>query len=229
MLAFFCLELLTAGKGHDLVVNLVIIFIKMKFTVVVQAGGESRRMGSNKALLPFLGQPLIQRVIERVRPIADEILITANRTADFEFLKLPVYEDVLPGHGALGGLLTALTVSSASVTAVVACDMPFVSPNLLVYQAQILQSGNWDAVIPKSDGGYEPFHGVYRTQRCQQAVREAVERGEKKLVAWFPAVRVGIIEGDALNRFDSQGRIFWNLNTPEEFQAAEQAAYAEKN
>ncbi|HAD07571.1 MAG TPA: hypothetical protein DCE76_10485 [Anaerolineaceae bacterium] len=199
----------------------------MKLTVVVQAGGESRRMGSNKALLPFRGQPLIQRVIERVRPIADEILITANHPKDFEFLKLPVYEDVLPGHGALGGLLTALSVSSASVTAVVACDMPFLSPNLLVYQAQLLQRGNWDAVVPKSKGGYEPFHGVYRTQSCRQAVREAMERGEKKLIAWFSAVRVHIIEGGSLNLFDPEGRIFWNVNTPEEFQAAEQAAYAD--
>ncbi|MCX7976694.1 MAG: molybdenum cofactor guanylyltransferase [Bellilinea sp.] len=201
----------------------------MKLTVVVQAGGESRRMGRNKALLPFLGQPLIQRVIERVRPIADEILITANQPADFEFLKLPVFEDVLPGQGALGGLLTALTVSSASVTAVVACDMPFLSPNLLQHQAKILKKGDWDAVVPKSKGGYEPFHGVYQTQPCRQAVRQAIERGEKKLIAWFPAVRVRIVESEELNLFDPLGRIFWNVNTPEEFQAAEQAAYAEND
>jgi molybdopterin-guanine dinucleotide biosynthesis protein A len=58
-------------------------------------------------------------------------------------------------------------------------------------------------------------------------VRQAIERGEKKLIAWFPAVRVRIVESEELILFDPLGRIFWNVNTPEEFQAAEQAAYSE--
>lgn len=199
----------------------------MRLTVVVQAGGESRRMGRNKALLPFLGQPLIQRVIERVKPIADKILITANQPNDFEFLNLPIHRDVLPGYGALGGLLTALTVSSADLTAVIACDMPFVSPDLLIYQAQILKEEDCDVVIPKSQGGYEPFHGVYLTEPCRQAVKLAVEKGEKKLIAWFPMVRVHVVEDAVWRMFDPEGRAFWNVNTLQELQAAERFAHVE--
>jgi molybdopterin-guanine dinucleotide biosynthesis protein A len=199
----------------------------MKLTVVVQAGGQSRRMGSNKALLPFLGKPLIQRVIDRIRPVADEILITSNQPEDFEFLDLPVFCDLLPGYGALGGLLTALTISTSPVTAVVACDMPFVSADLLKHQAKILESGNWDAVVPKSPSGYEPLHAVYRTQTCRQAVQQAIEVGEKKMIAWFPATKVYILKQEELDRFDPHERIFLNVNTLAEFQAAEQMAQAE--
>ncbi len=196
-------------------------------TVVVQAGGESRRMGRNKALLPFLGQPLIQRVVERVKPIADEILITANQAADYAFLNLPIFPDVLPGYGALGGLFTALTVSKSPVTAVVACDMPFVSADLLAYQLRLVDQGNWDAVVPKSEAGYEPLHGVYRTQTCRNAVEWAIRTGERKMIAWFPMVKIYAIEQEELHPFDPQGRIFWNVNTPEELQTAQEAAHAE--
>ncbi len=201
----------------------------MKLTVVVQAGGESTRMGSNKALLPFLGQPLIERVIERLRPVADEILITANQTQDFEFLNLPVHRDVLPGYGALGGLLTALTISPSPITAVVACDMPFVSADLLAYQLQVLENGSWDAVVPRSKAGFEPLHGVYRTQICRQAVEWAIERGERKMIAWFPKVKIYALENAELHPFDPQGRIFWNVNTPQELQTAEDVAQSETN
>lgn len=199
----------------------------MKLTVVVQAGGQSRRMGSNKALLPFLGKPLIQRVVDRIRPVADEILITSNQPEDFEFLNLPVFGDLLPGYGALGGLLTALTISSSPVTAVVACDMPFVSADLLKHQVKILESGNWDAVVPKSVSGYEPLHAVYRTQTCRQAVQQAIENGEKKMIAWFPAAKIYYVEKEDLAQFDPHERIFLNVNTLSEFQAAEQIAQAE--
>ncbi len=105
-------------------------------TVVIQAGGESRRMGQDKALLPFLGKPLIQRVIERVASLADELLVTTNRPEAYQFLDLPLFPDVIPGRGALGGLYTALSAASQPLVAVVACDMPFASPALLMGRAR---------------------------------------------------------------------------------------------
>ncbi len=81
-------------------------------TVAIQAGGESRRMGQDKALLPFLGQPLIVRVIERLKLLADEILVTTNHPQAYQFLGLPLYPDQQPGRGALGGLYTALNAAS---------------------------------------------------------------------------------------------------------------------
>lgn len=88
-------------------------------------------MGQDKALLPFLGQPLIQRVIGRVRHLADEVLVTTNQPEGYQFLELPLIPDRIPDRGALGGLYTALDAAHFPLVAVVACDMPFVSPQLL--------------------------------------------------------------------------------------------------
>ncbi|MFL7867205.1 MAG: molybdenum cofactor guanylyltransferase, partial [Anaerolineales bacterium] len=68
-------------------------------TICVQAGGESRRMGRDKALMPFLGRPLIQRVVDRLSPIADEIIVTTNNPDDYRFLGLPLFPDLKPGRG----------------------------------------------------------------------------------------------------------------------------------
>src|SRR5688572_23191554 len=82
-------------------------------TVVIQAGGQSSRMGEDKALRPFLGRPLIQRVIERLASIADEIIVTTNRPDEYAFLKLRLISDLKPGRGALGGLYTAIASASS--------------------------------------------------------------------------------------------------------------------
>src|ERR1043165_3098179 len=96
-------------------------------TVCIQAGGQSSRMGEDKALKLFLGRPLIQRVIERLQPIADEIIVTTNRPEDYAFLNQRLVSDLKPGRGALGGLYTAIASAKYEIVGVVACDMPFVS------------------------------------------------------------------------------------------------------
>ena len=81
-------------------------------TIVIQAGGQSSRMGEDKALKLFLGKPLIQRVIERLVPIADEMIVTTNRPDEYRFLNIPLVTDIKPARGALGGLYTAITSAS---------------------------------------------------------------------------------------------------------------------
>ncbi len=189
----------------------------MDLTVVIQAGGESQRMGENKALLSFLGIPLIQRVVERVRPLAAELLITTNQPGQFEFLQLPLVADIYSGQGALVGLHTALTTASQPYVAVVACDMPFVSTELLAYQLDCLIKEDVDLVIPLTEQGHEPFHAVYRRATCLPAVTNALDTGLKRMISWFPQVKVRELEMSELQRFDPAGRAFLNVNTPEEF------------
>ena len=98
----------------------------MNISVVIQAGGESRRMGQNKALLPFKGQLLIERVISRIKVISEEVLVTSNEPDLFDFLGIPICSDLITGKGALGGLFTAFSIAHTPLVAVVACDMPFV-------------------------------------------------------------------------------------------------------
>ncbi|HRQ23939.1 MAG TPA: molybdenum cofactor guanylyltransferase, partial [Anaerolineales bacterium] len=132
-------------------------------TVVIQAGGQSSRMGEDKALKPFLGRPLIERVIGRMSPIADEMIVTTNRPADYAFLKnVRLVSDLKPDRGALGGLYTAVASASHPLVAVVACDMPFASKNFFESASRLMVAQEADVVIAKLDEGYEPIHALYR-------------------------------------------------------------------
>lgn len=196
-------------------------------SIVIQAGGESRRMGRDKALMPFLGRPLIQRVLERLMPIADEVIVTTNRPEDYRFLGLPLFPDLLPGRGALGGLYTALSSATCEVVAVVACDMPFASAGLIEAANRLLIGEEADVVIPDSGGGLEPMHAVYRRETCIPAIKAAIEADQWKLISWFPQVKVRILLPDETRGLDPSGLAFWNLNTPEEFAEAEKTATQE--
>jgi molybdenum cofactor guanylyltransferase len=196
-------------------------------SICVQAGGESRRMGQDKALMPFLGRPLIQCVVDRLTPIADEVIVTTNRPEDYRFLGLPLFPDLVPGRGALGGLYTALSSATCKNVAVVACDMPFASVALIEAASRLIDTEDADVVIPDSGGGLEPMHAVYRRETCIPAIEAAIEADKWKLISWFPQVKVRVLQPDEVKRYDPSGLAFWNLNTPEEFVEAEKMANLE--
>jgi molybdenum cofactor guanylyltransferase len=201
-------------------------------TVCIQAGGASSRMGEDKALKPFLGRPLIQRVVERLSPIADEMIVTTNRPEEYQFLgtstssvqRLRLCPDLKPGRGALGGLYTAVASATQPLVAIVACDMPFASPTLLEAANRLMVQEGADVVIAKTDEGYEPVHAVYRRETCLPAIEAAIDADQWKLIAWFPQVKVRVLSADELKQFDPDGLAFWNVNTPDEFIQAEQLA-----
>jgi len=193
-------------------------------SVAVQAGGRSSRMGENKALKPFLGRPLIERVISRVGPIADELFITNNDPQELDFLAVRQERDVRPGFGPLGGLYTALSRARYEVVAVVACDMPFASAPLLVAASGFLLADNADVVIAESTEGYEPLHALYRRKSCLPAIAASMEAGQLKVISWFPGVRIRRLAPGELRRYDPDGLAFLNVNTPDEFARAEHLA-----
>lgn len=193
-------------------------------TVVIQAGGASSRMGEDKALKPFLGRPLIQRVIERLTPIADEMIVTTNRPADYEFLNMRLVADLKPGRGALGGLYTAIASATHPFVAVVACDMPFASPKFFESASRLMAAEEADVIITKTDEGYEPLHALYRRETSLPAIESAIDADQWKVIAWFPQVKVRTLSSAEVKALDPSGFCFWNINTPEEFLQAEQIA-----
>ncbi len=195
-------------------------------TVCIQAGGQSSRMGEDKALKPFLGRPLIQRVVERLAPIADEIIVTTNNPDDYRFLNLRLFPDLKPGRGALGGLYTAIASALHSTVAVAACDMPFANAVLFEAMSRLLVEEDADVVIPKSDEGYEPIHAVYRRDTCLPAIEAAIAADQWKVIAWFPQVKVRVLTPEEIKQHDPSGLAFWNVNTPEEFSKAEELAHS---
>lgn len=183
-------------------------------------------MGEDKALKPFLGRPLIQRVFERMKPIADEIIVTTNQPDGYErfALGLRLVPDLKPGRGALGGLYTAIASASSPLVAVVACDMPFASPELFESARKLMLEEGTDVVIAKTGEGYEPLHALYRRETCLPAIESALEADQWKVISWFPQVKVRALTSDEIKSFDPSGLCFWNLNTPEEFVEAEKRA-----
>ena len=193
-------------------------------TLAIQAGGESNRMNQDKALLPFLGQHLIERVLNRLAFLADEILVTTNHPDGYRFLEVALIPDVIPGCGALGGLYTALGAARHPLVAVVACDMPFANPALLAACRDILLDTGVDCVIPSTEKGLEPLHAVYRRETCLPAVAAAIEAGKRRMISWHNAVHVRLLSPKEILHFDPQNITFWNVNTPEEFHQAETKA-----
>ncbi|MDX1437209.1 MAG: molybdenum cofactor guanylyltransferase [Anaerolineales bacterium] len=191
-------------------------------TGVVQAGGRSRRMGQDKALMDFLGEPLILQPIRILEQLTREILVITNQPQDYAFLNKPLVKDALPDRGALGGLYTALLAARTAFTATVACDMPFVSERLLRAQYRALcESPDAAAAIPESSHGLEPLHAVYRTEICLPAVKSALEGGKRRMVSWHQGLIVNIIPNAQVREHDREELAFLNLNTVEEFRTAE--------
>ncbi|MBO7701300.1 MAG: molybdopterin-guanine dinucleotide biosynthesis protein B [Eggerthellaceae bacterium] len=203
-------------------------YARPKVTVVIQAGGESRRMGRSKATVPFAGRPLICRLVERLAPAADELVITTNEAENLAFLHeqypdlgIRLVPDEYDYRGALPGLYTALTAASNPFVAVVACDMVFASPRLVVAEAIVMKETGAEVVVPVNKHGYEPFHGMYRRQACLPAIQEGLDEGEKRAQYIFGKVRVREFTQDEVLAAEPMGGCFVNANTPGELQALE--------
>jgi molybdopterin-guanine dinucleotide biosynthesis protein A len=193
-------------------------------SIVVLAGGESRRMGQNKALIPFLNQPLIERVIKCQAPYADKLLLITNKPEQYAFLRIQLILDIFPGRGALGGLFTALSSTRQSLTAVVACDIPFVTPFLLLALSDQLTDGPWDLAVPEPGGVAQPFHAVYRRETCLPVIEAALKAEKWRADAWFDEVRVKYFRSEDIAPYDPQQIAFINVNTPDEWKEAERLA-----
>ncbi len=203
-------------------------FVRPKITVVIQAGGESRRMGQSKALVPFLGRPLMCRMVERLAPVADELVITTNEADKLAFLKdeypqldIKLVSDIHESRGALPGLHTALGNASHPLVAVVACDMLFASPRLVVAQAIAMKESKADIVVPVNKHGFEPFHALYRKETCLPVIEDIVAQGDKRAQSFFSRMQVREFPQAEVLRAEPRGGCFINANTPEELRGWE--------
>lgn len=195
-------------------------------TVAVLAGGQSSRMGTDKAFVRVLGRPLIELVLEPLQGLGAETLIITNHPEPYRYLGLPLFPDVLPAMGALGGLYSALHYSTQPHTLCAACDMPFVVPALLDYLLALRADA--DAVIPRLPAAAtgaleaEPFRAVYARAACLGPIRAALDAGRRRVITWFPDVRVRFVEAAEIDRLDPRRLSFINVNTPQDLEAARQ-------
>ena len=211
-------------------------YVRPRVTVVIQAGGESRRMGRSKATVPFAGRPLICRLVERLSPVADELIITTNEAPNLAFLhemypdlSIRLVPDAYNERGALPGMYTALSAAQNPYVAVVACDMVFASARLVVAEALAMHESGADVVAPHNKHGFEPLHAMYRRETCMPAVRRRADRGEKRVQSFFddPELSVLPYTQDKVLAVEPRGGCFINANTPEELARIEDSYLGE--
>jgi molybdopterin-guanine dinucleotide biosynthesis protein A len=192
-----------------------------EISVAILAGGQSRRMGRDKAFLSVGGRPVIERVIERVRSLSDDITIITNQPQRYRHLNYRMVEDVYPGKGALGGIYTAIHAARHPFCLVVACDMPFLNPTLLRYLMSL--TSGFDAVVPYIEAHPEAMHAVYG-RRCLEPIQRRLLADQLKISGFFSDVRVRYVERDHVTRYDPHFRSFLNMNTPADWEHVQRLA-----
>jgi molybdopterin-guanine dinucleotide biosynthesis protein A len=189
----------------------------MMETAVILAGGKSSRIGRNKALLDFGGEPLIGRIHRILNTAFRRVLISANDEDTYRFLDAPVIPDIFPGGGSLAGIHSGLLTCSSQHCFFVACDMPFINIELIRYLHSLID-GN-DVVIPVSDQGYEPLHAFYSRQ-CLSYIQSQLEQGDLKIIDFFPLVKLREITRDELRLYDPEELSYFNINTADKYEHA---------
>jgi molybdenum cofactor guanylyltransferase len=184
----------------------------------ILAGGESTRMGRSKAALELEGVPMLLRTARLVETVAETPAVVGNVTGTDSF-GLAIIVDNWPGMGPLGGIATALRTSSNPWNLIVACDLPYLTTAWLEFLVARALASQADAVVPTNTRGAEPLCAMYH-KRCEASIRAALERGVRKVTDGLLDVLVELIDPFEWKAFDSEGLLFKNMNSPEDYEEA---------
>jgi molybdopterin-guanine dinucleotide biosynthesis protein A len=194
----------------------------------VLAGGASSRFGRDKALVRFGATPLLLQVVQLARTSASEVVVVAGaqKYADLGG-NLGIIEDLWPGEGPLGGIITALQHTAATDrpgewNLILGCDMPFLTAEWLQFLVSYARESNKEiqVILPHSAHGPEPLCACYRTSAADP-LKSVFNRGVRKVTQALREVRTEVLDESVWKRFDSAGRLFWNMNTPADFEEAQ--------
>jgi molybdopterin-guanine dinucleotide biosynthesis protein A len=185
----------------------------------ILAGGESRRMGTDKSRLVLEGQSFVERIAGEMHAVTPSVRIVGNLIPALEPddpLTLPKIPDVYPHWGALGGVHAALSACSAEWAMVVACDFPYVTSDLFLRLASV--SKDYDAVAPiQSDDIPQPLCALYRVVPCLDRADQLIKSGERKPIALLQSMRTRWVLFNELSDLDDAALFFDNINTPEDY------------
>lgn len=180
----------------------------------ILAGGRSRRMGTDKALLLLDGTPLIGHVIARLRPLIPEIMIVGDNAGAYRQFGIPAISDPSPDQGPLAGIRTALVNTAALRVFCCACDMPFLESALVGRLLELAEPGV-AAVVPRVRREQEPLCAVY-TRDALPAIAAELAAGGRRILNALARMPTRYVEEEELRSFDPELRSFVNVNTPED-------------
>ncbi|MFJ7744948.1 molybdenum cofactor guanylyltransferase [Peribacillus sp. NPDC097295] len=194
----------------------------MNCTILLLAGGQSSRMGVNKALLKIGEEVNIKRVANVFKEVTENILVVTNSPEEYRFLQLPFIPDIYIGQGPLSGLHAGMSFSETELQVLSACDMPFVSAEAVNEMLSYYEPG-LDAIIPEINGRLQPLFAVYH-KNCLPILMDCLEKKELKMKHFLEKLTVKIIkESDfALYHNDPEHfrLLFFNMNTMEDYEEA---------
>ena len=187
-------------------------------TAAILAGGRARRLGGRpKALLPLGKRRIIDRQINALRPVVDEIVVIANDPEIYAECGIPVRTDMLPGHGPLSGLHTALLAANSVQVLVLGGDMPFVTTGFLKF---LLEQGRGvELGIPYSTRGYQPLCASYQ-RTCAAAVERQINSSTLRMGELIHHVDTQTLSRNDIAPFDPDGTLFFNVNTSADYARA---------
>ncbi|MFC1734873.1 NTP transferase domain-containing protein [Candidatus Hydrogenedentota bacterium] len=178
-------------------------------TAIIMAGGDSRRMGRDKSMLPVRGRSLIEHVCDQLKPNFSEVIVSSSVKGQYESLGVPIIPDREDGRGPLMGIASALEASSSAVNFVAACDIPEIDMSFVRSMLRI--GGEHDAVVPQTGKTYiEPLFAVYN-KGILPRIEELLTSGRFKIDEAFSRARVKYVE-----LCDAEW--FHNLNTTDDYE-----------
>lgn len=181
----------------------------------VLAGGQSRRMGQDKALMQLDGTPLVLRTAEILRPFVDEVALLAP-AGRYENLGLPVVADKWPDQGPLAAICTGLLSSPSEWNIFLPCDLPLVSGQFLRLLVERVQGTRFDAVAPRTAEGWQPLSAAYHS-RCRTTFAPAIQQGERSIAKLLEKIQVEVITSDDMASAGVSEVEMVNMNTPEDW------------
>ncbi|MBI1920631.1 MAG: bifunctional molybdenum cofactor guanylyltransferase MobA/molybdopterin-guanine dinucleotide biosynthesis adaptor protein MobB [Geobacter sp.] len=187
-------------------------------TGIILVGGQSRRMGRDKALLRVGGSPLYARVLETFASAFKRVILVGDRPERFGDRNIAIVPDLYPGS-ALGGLYTGLYHAETERVFVAPCDIPFPNEGIIRHLCRI--SAGYDAVVPETGQGMEPLFAVY-AKSCLGPMKELLDEDNFRIYDFYPKVRMKYVPNEELQRLDPDGTAFLNLNTPDDILRMEQ-------
>jgi molybdopterin-guanine dinucleotide biosynthesis protein A len=188
----------------------------------LQAGGSSTRFGTDKALVTLGGKSMLQRTGELLSGVCEDMRIVAS-AAKYGNEAWPVIADQWPGEGPLGGILSALATIQDSASPkdwalIVSCDMPFLTQGFLGFLRDCALQSSAQVVAPRSSVGLEPLCACWRADAAA-AIRAAFDAGTRKVSEAMKHLPMEVLDEPVWKRFDTDNRLFWNMNTPDDYEA----------
>ena len=182
-------------------------------TGVILAGGESTRMGKNKAFIEINGKRIIDRTVSLFREIFDDVLLVTNTPLDYIDLNVRIVTDLVPGKGSLGGIYTGLFFSCSPKSFFVGCDMPFLDRGVIQYFLGLAQTV--DIVVQRTKDYWQPLHAIY-SRTLLKPIQRLLQQGELSIIKVYQGMKVREITEKELKLLDPDLHTLSNFNTPEE-------------